>query len=103
MFSGDGAAASEMLVDLLQRDLVLNVAWDGFTIGGRSFPRGSVLVRKERNPGVDLRAVLGAAAERHGVPVHAVDETYADAGPSMGSDRFVHVRRPKVAVLAGDR
>jgi hypothetical protein len=100
-FTGDGIAASAMTIDLLQRGLVLHVAYDGFTIGGRGYPRGSVVIREERNPGVDLPAVLGEAALRHGVAVDGIDATYSETGPSMGSDRFVFVRRPRVAVLAG--
>ena len=102
VFSGAGVSASALLVHLLQRGVVLNVAYDGFTIEGHSYPRGSVLVRKERNSDIDLPAILTEATERFGVEIHAVDSTYADEGPSMGSDRFVYVRRPKVAVLAGE-
>jgi hypothetical protein len=102
LFSGDGIAASEMLVELLQEDLVLNVAYDDFTIEGRRFPRGSVLVRRDRNPDVDVRTVLDSVARKYGVQVEPIDATYSEEGPSMGSDRMVYVRRPKIAVLAGD-
>jgi hypothetical protein len=100
--SGASNRSMALAVHLLQQDIVLNVAYDDFTIEGKSFPRGSVLIRNERNSGRDLFSVLSQASERYGVEVHPLDSTYSDAGPSMGSDRFVYIRRPKVAVLAGD-
>ncbi len=101
-FSGDQLGAAPLLVELLQQELVVNVAYDDFSIEGRSFPRGSVLIRSERNSDVDLPKVLAESAGRFGVEIRAIDSTYADEGPSVGSDRFAYVRRPKVAVLAGD-
>jgi len=102
VFSGQTNRSMALLAHLLQRGIVLNVAYRGFAVEGRAFPRGSVIVRKERNPGVDLNGVLGRAAERFGTRVHPLGATLADQGPSMGSGSFVFVQRPRVAVLAGD-
>lgn len=102
LLSGHGNSAMTLLVDLLQQDLVVNVAWGQSTFGGRTFPRGTLLVRNERNPEVNLLAVLSSAAREHGVDLVAVDSPHADSGPSLGSDQFVWVRKPKIAVLAGD-
>lgn len=102
LYPGHGNAAMALLVDLLGQDLVVNVAWSGFTAAGRDFPRGSLLVRNERNPGVDLLPALSATARRHGVDLVAVDTPHSDSGPSLGSDQFVYAKRPKIAVLAGD-
>jgi hypothetical protein len=102
LYPGHGNAAMALLVDLLGQDLVVNVAWSGFTAAGRDFPRGSILVRNERNPEVDLLNTLSAAARRHGIDLVAVDTPHSDSGPSLGSDQFVYAKRPKIAVLAGD-
>ncbi|MGB6334932.1 MAG: M14 family zinc carboxypeptidase, partial [Thermoanaerobaculia bacterium] len=102
LFPGHGNTAMALLVDLLAQDLVVNVAWSGFTAAGRSFPRGSLLIRNERNPGADLLSTLSAAARRHGIDLVAVDTPHSDSGPSLGSDQFVYAKRPKIAVLAGD-
>jgi hypothetical protein len=90
------------LIDLLQQDLVVNVAYSAFTIAGRSYPRGSLLVRNERNPDVDLLQTIGEVATRHAIDLFAVDSPHSDSGPSLGSDQFVYIKKPKVAVLAGD-
>ncbi|TNF72731.1 MAG: hypothetical protein EP299_09290 [Acidobacteria bacterium] len=102
LFPGHGNSAMALLVDLLQQDLIVNVAWAGTTIGGRAFPRGSLLIRNERNPEVDLLSVLSGAARRHGLDLHGLDTPHSDSGPSLGSDQFVWVEKPKIAVLAGD-
>ncbi len=102
VFSGQTNRSMALLAHLLQRGIVLNVAYQAFAVEGRSFPRGSVIVRKERNPEVDLKTVLSRAAERFGTRVHPLGSTFADQGPSMGSGSFVFVQQPKVAVLAGD-
>jgi hypothetical protein len=102
LFPGRGNTAMALLVDLLGKDLVVNVAWSGFTAAGRDFSRGSVLVRNERNPEADLLETLSATARRHGVDLVAVDTPHSDSGPSLGSDQFVYTKRPKIAVLAGD-
>ncbi len=102
VFSGASDRSMAFIIHLLGKDIVLNVAYDGFNIEGRTFPRGSVLIRNERNPDRDLLSILSQAAERYGVAVQPLNSTYSDEGPSVGSDRFVFLRRPKVAVLAGD-
>jgi hypothetical protein len=102
VYSNSRDRSTALTVDLLQQDVVLNVASTSFTIEGGSYPRGSVLIRNERNPGRDLLSILSQASQRHGVPIHPLDSTYSEQGPSVGSDHFVFIRRPKVAVLAGD-
>ena len=102
LIPGDSLSSAGLLADLLQQDLVVNVAYSEFTIAGRSFPRGSLLVRIERNPNADLLEILSEAAKTHNVDVVGVNSPHAASGPSLGSDQFVLVKRPKIAVLAGD-
>jgi hypothetical protein len=102
LIPGGELAAMAALVDMLQRDLVVNVAYSEFTIDGRTYPRGSLLVRNERNPGVDVFAVLSRVAMRNRVDLFAVNSPHSDSGPSLGSDQFIFVERPRIAVLGGD-
>jgi hypothetical protein len=102
IFSGQSNASMALLIDLLQQGVVTNVAYRDFRIAGKDFPRGSIVIRKERNPNLDLRQVLTEAAARHGVGIDALDSNYSESGPSLGSDQFVYIEPPRVAVLAGD-
>ena len=102
VFRGESNASMALLIDLIQQRVVTNVAYSDFRIHGRDYRRGSIVIRKERNPGVDLDELLGAASERHGVRIDALDSNYSEVGPSLGSDQFVFVKPPKIAVLAGD-
>ncbi len=102
VFRGQSNASMALLIDLIQRGVVTNVAYNDFRIHGQDYRRGSIVIRKERNPAVDQKKLLGAASERHGVRIDALDSNYSEVGPSLGSDQFVFVKRPKTAVLAGD-
>ena len=102
VFRGQSNASMAFLIDLIQQGVVTNVAYSDFRIQGRDYSRGSIVIRKERNPDVDLEKLLGAASERHGVRIDALDSNYSEDGPSLGSDQFVFVKRPKIAILAGD-
>ncbi|HEX9724158.1 MAG TPA: M14 family zinc carboxypeptidase [Vicinamibacteria bacterium] len=102
VFSGARNTSMALLLDLLGRGIVTNVAYGGFRIAGKEFPRGSLLIRNERNPGVDLEPILSEASARHGVPIEPLDTSYSEEGPRFGSDQFVFVEPPRVAVLVGD-
>jgi hypothetical protein len=101
-FSGATDDSIALLLDLLGRGIVTHVAYGGFRIAGKEFPRGSILIRKERNPGVDLAQLLTEASARHGAPIEPLNTSYTEEGPGLGSDQFVFVQPPKVAVLVGD-
>lgn len=102
VFSGASNASMALLADLLGRGIVTNVAYASFRVAGRDYPRGSILVRKERNPEVDLVEVLSEASARHGVRVDPVSDPYPEEGPGLGSDQFVFIKPSKVAMLVGD-
>ncbi len=97
----DGNGSAAMLVDLLRQGVLCRQADEAFTIDGRRFPPGSVVVRVHPN-GPDLHRQVREAAVRHRVQVQGVDSAWVDDGISLGSNKVLPIEPPKVA-LAWDR
>ena len=87
---------------LWERRINVHCALDGVAASGELFPRGTLAIKRASNPGrSDLREVLNEVARETGAPVVAVDDGYSGGGPSLGSDRVVLIRQPRIALLSG--
>ena len=82
----------EPVADLLQRGLVVRIAEKPFTIGGTSFPRGSVVVRKEGNPD-DLAGQVEEVARRWQIQPVSVSTSRSEDGPDLGGVMDLGERR----------
>jgi len=68
---------------------------------GRTFPRGTFVVRVDRNPR-SLHAQVAGLAKSIGVKVTSLDTAYTDEGiTGVGSGTVVSLQRPQVALLVG--
>ncbi len=91
----DRALAACLLGGLLGRGS------DGaFRIGGRDYPTGTVLLPLEGNP-ADLPARLGEIAASTGASFRGVDQPRVEMGQDLGSPHYRLLRRPEIALLAG--
>jgi hypothetical protein len=96
---GRDDASVRFAVEALERGIVVHVADQAFETAGRSFVRGSLIVRSGDNR-PDLPARLSAAAEAAGVPVIATGTgRAAGEGPDLGGQHFWQLHRPRVGVL----
>ena len=101
-FESGSPHAIQMAVDLLQRGYRIETSNDGFRAEGHDFPRGSFILRAERNP-ADLSAALGRFADQYGVAVKSISSALSDDNdPGIGSERIFSLKVPKVAILAGE-
>jgi Zinc carboxypeptidase len=96
-----GAAAAALTVDAVGQGLRVHNVGGAFSLGGRSYPIGTALVRTAGNP-ADLQARMSALATRHGAEVVAIDSAYIDSGTSLGSNDVGFVKRPRV-LMAWDQ
>lgn len=101
----DGAddASVAFAARAMELGVALALADDAFSAAGRTFPRGSLLVRRAENPGeLDaLVAKLERAAQEAGVRVYAAASGRSpDAGPDLGGGHFHLLARPRVALLS---
>jgi hypothetical protein len=100
-FDGSDDRALELLVRLFENDVKVWCAQKPIRAGDRTMPRGSFLVRRAGNPGLDA-AKMRALAEASGVDVVGVDGglgsgQYAD----LGGNEFALLVAPRIALIAG--
>jgi hypothetical protein len=72
-----------------------------FTTGGRSFPRGTVVFPAGSNT-PEAMARLAELARDVGAHTVALDSGWVDSGPNLGSEHFVRLTLPRVAVAWDD-
>jgi hypothetical protein len=93
----DGAA--RLALRLMQEDFRVATATKPLRAGGRDWPRGSFIVRVERNPAT-VHARIAALARGCGVNVLALNSAYPDQGDTgTGSYSVASLKRPKVAIV----
>ena len=93
----DGAA--RLALRLLQEDFRVATATKPLSAGGREWPRGSFVVRVERNPAT-LHARIAALARDCGVTVAALNSAYPDEGDTgVGSYSVTSLKRPRIAIV----
>ncbi|RKY22139.1 MAG: hypothetical protein DRQ55_02010 [Planctomycetota bacterium] len=89
----------------MERGLVLSVADEAFESAGRSFARGSVVVRvgDNDNDDGDIARRVAAAAREARVSVFASGSGRAPGdGADLGGGHFGLLTRPRVAMVSGD-
>ncbi len=94
----DGDSALRLLGHLLQEDFHAYVAVRPFSLAGRTFQAGSIIVPRESNP-ASLDERVRALAAGSQAEVFAAPTLLADGGVDLGSNRVRFLRKPKIAVL----
>lgn len=100
-FTPDSFGSMRLLARLLKERFNAAVATEGFTVGGNEFPRGSVIVRVERNPAT-LHDRITALATEAAVPLISLNSARVESGPDLGQDAVVELISPRIAVVTGD-
>ncbi len=72
-----------------------------FTAGGREFPRGTVVFPTGSNT-PEKMARLAALAREVGAHTVALESGWVDSGPNLGSEHFVRLTLPRVALAWDD-
>ncbi|TVQ71329.1 MAG: zinc carboxypeptidase [Balneolaceae bacterium] len=89
---------------LLSRDVRMSITERPFTIAGRSWPSGSVVItrRANRHLGDRLPRIIDNVAARHDRRVQPVSTGLTDYGVDLGSPHVRPLEKPVVAVPSGD-
>ncbi|HTV02520.1 MAG TPA: M14 family zinc carboxypeptidase [Luteitalea sp.] len=85
----------------LRAGLRVRVAGERFTLGGRTFPVGTAIVRIGDHASTDVRKVLKDLADASGAEVVPIDSAFAERGISLGSNQVQPMKAPRV-LLAWD-
>lgn len=92
-----GLQATAFLTRALRAGLRLRSADAAFSLEGRRYPAGSVVVTRAGNP-QDLSARVARLAAEAGAEAVGVGETWVTDGPSVGSERTPAFVAPRIAM-----
>lgn len=92
-----GTQAFRFLTAALDAGLRVRAPEAGFTLDGRAYPSGSLVVTRGGNPD-DVAATVARLAALSGADVTAVGDTWVTEGPSLGSDRSPVLKAARVAL-----
>ncbi|MCS7315482.1 MAG: M14 family metallopeptidase [Bryobacterales bacterium] len=94
-------AAARLLTAALREGLNILSSDKPFTLNGRRYPAGTLIVKVKDNPaGLGERMVR--LARRTGAEVHGTDSSWVEEGVNFGSRHVIRMRAPAVA-MAWDR
>ena len=102
IFPNDNAGAARLALALEAEGFKLAVATQPVRADGRTYPRGSFVIRAQRNT-AGLHERIAALGPALGVPVTPIQTAFPDTGDvGIGSGEVVSLRAPKILVAAGD-
>ncbi len=90
--------ASRALAFLLQSDYKVSVAMQNFTLGGKKFKKGSLVVPINANKPELHEAIQNVARQFH-LTISSANTGYTEGGIDLGSDRVVRLKKPKIIVV----
>jgi len=90
--------AAGLMSRLMAEGYRVAMATKPFVTNGKSYDRGVVVVRVERNPGT-LHERIRTLAKETGTIVEAVDASWTEEGILLGSRNVVNLKMPKILVL----
>lgn len=101
LFGPESFGSMRLLAQLMREKFNAVVATEPFGVAGRNFPRGTVLVRTERNP-ANLHERITKLAQESGVALVPLQSARVDGGPDFGEDPFVELLPSSIAVVTDD-
>jgi hypothetical protein len=101
VFPYESSASARLALSLMREGYRLLATPTELKAGGKLFPRGSIVLRTQRNP-ESLASRIAVLARETGVEVTAVDSQYADESTTgLGSEELRPLEMPRVLVAAG--
>ncbi len=96
-----GEKTYRLLNRLFGEELIVYASEKSFTVEGRSYRPGSLLLRRRGNP-EELPDLLAPLAAEIGINVYGVNTGRSDEGSDLGAPTFRLLVQPRVAVITGD-
>ncbi|HAC14543.1 MAG TPA: hypothetical protein DCE78_01165, partial [Bacteroidetes bacterium] len=98
LFSYSSNDAASLMSKLMMEGFRVSMATEPFEREGKSYEKGVVVVRVEKNE-ESLHQRINELALESNVKVEAIDEAWTDKGILMGARTVVSLKKPKVMVL----
>lgn len=93
---------NRFLGELLQKGIGVRYAEASFTIEGKKYEAGTLIILRADNEHTkDFTGRLNAAAKKYNINLMAAKTGFSDAGHDLGSDAMKFIKKPKIAVLSG--
>ncbi len=93
---------ARFLSAVLQKGIVVRYATNPFTLEGKEYKRGTLVITRADNRKNDrFDAEVQAAAKTHHQALTGVATGFADSGQDLGSGGMELVKTPRIAVLSG--
>jgi hypothetical protein len=90
-------AAARFMTAALRADLSVFSPDKEFVQAGRTYPRGTLIIKTSDNP-ANLGSTVNRLAVSTGADVYATNTGWVESGVNFGSRNVVRVKRPKIAV-----
>ena len=90
------------LADLLKNNIVPRFSEKPFSIGGKSYDRGSLIILRNDNRTANFDENLIKIADRNMRQLHSVSSGFVDSGVDFGSYSVKPINKQKVALLSGE-
>lgn len=99
----ESMADVKFLADLLKQDITVRTAAEPFTIGGRDYNRGTLIITRNGNTnlGIEFDRIVQETATRHHQQLYAASTGFVTSGSDFGSSNVSLVEKPRVALLSG--
>ncbi len=94
---------AQTLIALQRKKVKIRMADEGFTIGGKVYGAGTLLVYRTENEKVnkDLAAILTGVAKDYNTSFYPISSGYVEKGKDFGSSVYRLLTAPKIAVVTG--
>jgi hypothetical protein len=94
----------EFLSALMNTGVEVRAAYKAFTVEGKSFDAGSLLVTRRNNEGVaDFDNTVQTLAKQMNRTLYTTKTGFVDAGKDFGSGYVNYLKPPKIIVLTGEQ
>ncbi|MBL8979158.1 MAG: hypothetical protein JNM53_12135, partial [Gemmatimonadetes bacterium] len=102
VFGNESESGARLAMRLLREGFKVGAATEQVVAGSTAYPRGTFIVRLQRNP-VEVHERIAALATELGVPVTPVQSGFPDSGQyGVGSETVMALRAPRILLAAGD-
>ena len=92
--------AIDALTALFEAGVKVRSAKEPFTVEGRSYTRGTLLVRRHENAD-DIGETVARIARETGARAMGVSTALSESGPDLGGREFQLLEAPRIAILTG--
>jgi len=85
---------------LMEHGIQIHAIEETVQIEGNSYPPGSILIRKQSNPGID-HDILRSVATDSGINIVGIGTALAENGPDLGGSKINLLQESRIALIGG--